>query len=159
MSRMLMHELWPLAALAAAACGGVVGCGGCSSPHGGTMVTPPGDGGNPDGPPPPPPSDAGPVSGTLRVDPINPRYFTAGKGAVYLTGSHTWGNFKDRATVDPPPAFDYDAFLDFLVAHHHNFIRLWTWEQPHSADDDPSHPLYFAPFAWPRVGSELASDD
>jgi hypothetical protein len=70
------------------------------------------------------PSDAGPVSGTLRVDPVNPRYFTAGKGVVYLTGSHTWGNFKDRATVDPRPAFDYNAFLDFLVAHRHNFFRL-----------------------------------
>src|SRR5215510_1873286 len=102
MSTMQLRDLWALAALAAAACGGVVGCGGCSSPHGSTM--PSGDGG-------PPPSDTGPVSGTLRVDPVNPRYFTAGHGAVYLTGSHTWGNFKDRATVDPPPAFDYSAFL------------------------------------------------
>src|SRR5262249_51305607 len=103
----------------------------------------------------PPASDAGPVSGTLRVDPINPRYFTAAHGAVYLTGSHTWGNFKDRATVDPPPAFDYNAFLDFLVAHRHNFFRLWTWEQPHSADNTL---LYFTPFAWPRTGTAMASD-
>ena len=147
-----MRDLWALA-LAAAACGGVVGCGGCSSPHGTT--TPPGDGGNPDGPPPPPPSDAGPVSGTLRVDPVNPRYFTAGNGAVYLTGSHTWGNFKDRAAVDPPPAFNYAAFLDFLHAHRHNFFRLWTWEQPHSADNVL---LYFTPFAWPRSGAAKASD-
>lgn len=144
-----MRDLWALAALAAAACGGVVGCGGCSSPHG-TM--PPGDGG---GPPPPPPSDAGPVSGTLRVDPVNPRYFTAGSGAVYLTGSHTWGNFKDRAANDPPPEFNYSAFLDFLVAHRHNFFRLWTWEQPHSADNTL---LYFTPFAWPRSGTAKASD-
>src|SRR5262249_56082545 len=99
----------------------------------------------------PPASDAGPVSGTLRVDPINPRYFTAGNGAVYLTGSHTWGNFKDRATADPPPAFDYTAFLDFLHAHRHNFFRLWTWEQPHSADDAGLQPiiLSFTPFPCP----------
>jgi hypothetical protein len=160
---MLMRDLWALAALAAAACGGVVGCGGCSSPHGTTIAPPPpGDGGGdtPDGPPPPPPSDAGPVSGTLRVDPVNPRYFTAGKGAVYLTGSHTWGNFKDRAAVDPPPAFNYNAFLDFLHAHRHNFFRLWTWEQPHSADDAGRQPilLYFTPFAWPRTGTANASD-
>jgi hypothetical protein len=163
---MHMRDLWALAALAAAACGGVIGCGGCSSPHGTTIPPPPGDGGgnpdggnpdggNPDGPPPPPPSDAGPVSGTLRVDPVNPRYFTAGHGAVYLTGSHTWGNFKDRAAVDPPPAFDYKAFLDFLVAHRHNFFRLWTWEQPHSADNVL---LYFTPFAWKRTGKVNASD-
>src|SRR5215468_5522816 len=153
MSRMSMRDLWALAALAAAACGGVVGCGGCSSPHGTTPPPPPGDGGNSDGSP--PPSDAGPVSGTLRVDPVNPRYFTAGNGAVYLTGSHTWGNFKDRAAVDPPPAFDYTAFLDFLHAHRHNFFRLWTWEQPHSADNVL---LYFTPFAWPRTGTAKASD-
>jgi len=154
---MQMRALWALAALGAAACGGVVGCGGCSSPHGTTINPPPGDGGggNPDGPPPPPPSDAGPVSGTLRVDPANPRYFTAGHGAVYLTGSHTWGNFKDRAAVDPPPPFDYKTFLDFLVLHRHNFFRLWTWEQPHSSDNVP---LFFTPFAWPRNGATMASD-
>jgi len=162
---MHMRDLWALAALAAAACGGVIGCGGCSSPHGTPIAPPSGDGGSgPDdgGPPPPPPtdggpppSDAGPVSGTLRVDPVNPRYFTAGSGAVYLTGSHTWGNFKDRAAVDPPPAFDYKVFLDFLVAHRHNFFRLWTWEQPHSADNVL---LYFAPWPWPRSGTAMASD-
>jgi hypothetical protein len=155
---MQMRDLLALAALTAAACGGVVGCGGCSSPDEATARPPPGDGnagGNPDGGG-PPPSDAGPVSGTLRVDPVNPRYFTAGSGAVYLTGSHTWGNFKDRATVDPPPAFDYAAFLQFLVAHRHNFFRLWTWEQPHSADNVL---LYLTPFAWPRIaGSGTASD-
>ncbi len=165
---MQLRDLWVLVTLGAAACGGVLGCSGCSSSHG-TAATPPGSGDagvNPDGgggggddgggsPPPPPPADAGPVSGTLRVDPVNPRYFTAGKGVVYLTGSHTWGNFKDRAAVDPPPAFDYNAFLDFLVAHRHNFFRLWTWEQPHSADNVL---LYFTPFAWPRTGSAKASD-
>lgn len=151
-----MRDLWALAALAAAACGGGGGCGGCSYPPL-PKVPSPGDGGGPlpgDGAG-PPPSDAGPVSGTLRVDPVNPRYFTAGNGAVYLTGSHTWGNFKDRAAVDPPPAFDYTAFLDFLHAHRHNFFRLWTWEQPHSADNVL---LYFTPFAWPRTGTAKASD-
>jgi hypothetical protein len=29
---------------------------------------------------------------------------------------------------DPPPAFDFDAYLDFLAQRDHNFIRLWTWE-------------------------------
>src|SRR5438046_2849059 len=114
-----------IAALAGTACGGLASCG-CASPHG--VTQPPGDAGAEGTLP--PPGDAGPATGPLRVDPQNRRYFTTGSGkAVYLTGSHTWGNFKDRAHVDPPPAFDYAAFLDFLVAHHHNFIRLWTWEQ------------------------------
>jgi hypothetical protein len=159
---MQMRDLWVLAVLGAAACGGVLGCGGCSSPHGATTPPPPGDGagggGDPDGGGgnPPPPSDAGPVSGTLRVDPANPRYFTAGHGAVYLTGSHTWANFKDRAPGDPPPPFDYNAFLAFLAVHRHNFFRLWTWEQPHSADNVP---LYFTPFAWPRVPRATPASD
>ena len=46
----------------------------------------------------------------------NPRYFTDGsknadgsRKAVYLTGSHTWGNLCDyRAKW---PAFDYSAYL------------------------------------------------
>jgi hypothetical protein len=29
---------------------------------------------------------------------------------------------------DPPPQFDYDAYLAFLQQHNHNFVRLWTWE-------------------------------
>src|SRR5262245_13834511 len=101
----------------------------------------------------------GQALGPLRVDSVNARYFTDGSGkAIYLTGSHTWGNFKDRAHTDPPPAFNYTAFLDFLVAHHHNFIRLWTWEQPHSFDDDPQNLLYFTPFPWQRTGPGTASD-
>ncbi len=49
-----------------------------------------------------------PASGPLRLNPANPRYFTDGTGkAVYLTGSHTWTNFKDMGHSDPPPAFDY----------------------------------------------------
>jgi hypothetical protein len=119
---------------------------------------PPGDGQVIDGTG-PPPIDGGTAIGPLRVDPQNRRYFTTGNGkAVYLTGSHTWANFKDRAHVDPPPPFDYPAFLDFLVAHRHNFFRLWTWEQPHSFDDDPNNLLYFGQFPYQRTGPGNASD-
>jgi hypothetical protein len=138
-------------AVVLAMCGGLAGCGcACSGSHG---TLPADDAGYP-----PPVIDAGAAVGPLRIDLQNRRYFTAGAGAIYLTGSHTWGNFKDRAKVDPPPAFNYAAYLDFLVAHHHNFFRLWTWEQPHSADDDPANPLYFTPFPWPRTGPGTASD-
>ena len=76
---------------------------------------------------------AGGALGPLRVDTTNPRYFNNGHGKiVYLTGSHTWGNLKDRALTDPPPAFDYAGYLNFLVARNHNFFRLWAWEQTHS---------------------------
>jgi len=113
--------------------------------------------GSPDARPSSPDAPTGPP-GPLRVDPANPRYFSDGTRVVYLAGSHTWGNFKDRAYVDPPPPFDYTGFLDFLVAHNHNFFRLWTWEQPHSFDNDPANLLYFAQFPWPRPGPGTASD-
>lgn len=136
-----------IVALVATACGAVSCMRKAVAPAAGTSQ----------GFPPPPPSP--PPAGPLRVDAANPRYFTDGSGkAVYLTGSHTWGNLKDRAAIDPPPAFDYPGWLDFLASHGHNFFRLWTWEQPHSFDNDPSTLLYFAPFPWPRTGPGLASD-
>jgi hypothetical protein len=167
---MQIRDLLRTAAMAVAACAGLVACGwaGCGGPRGASH--PPGDSdpgsagdaatdaASDDGTL-PPPSDGGPATGPLRVGTRNPRYFVDAAGKpVYLTGSHTWGSFKDRAHVDPPPAFNYAAFLDFLVAHRHNFIRLWTWEQPHSFDDDPANPLHFTPFPWLRTGPGVAND-
>jgi hypothetical protein len=37
-----------------------------------------------------------------------------------------------------PEANDFDAYLDFLDAHHHNFIRLRRWEQVTDARAAPS---------------------
>jgi hypothetical protein len=67
-----------------------------------------------------------PASGPLRISKANPRYFADGSGrAVYLTGSHTWGNLSDFPRAQNPP-FDYPAYLDFLGRYQHNFIRLWA---------------------------------
>src|SRR5687767_2830401 len=73
------------------------------------------------------------AAGPLRVHPTNARYFTDGTKysdgslkAVLLTGSHTWANLIDRGLSDPPPAFDFDGYLDLLEEHNHNFIRLWS---------------------------------
>src|SRR5688572_23655539 len=73
---------------------------------------------------------AAPATGPLRIHPTNPRYSTDGTKhpdgslkAVYLTGSHTWGNLADS---NEHPAFDYNAYLDFLDKYKHNFIRLWS---------------------------------
>jgi hypothetical protein len=64
--------------------------------------------------------------GLLRANPGNPRYFTDGAArAAYLTGSHTWNSLQDMGETDPPAAFDFVAYLDFLVRHEHDFIRLW----------------------------------
>src|SRR5262249_26510508 len=106
------------------------------------------------------PAAAAPARGPLRQDRVNPRYFSDDLGhIVYLTGSHTWQSLRDRGLTDPPAAFDYTAYLDFLAAHNHNFFRLWTWEQPHSWNNNTDNMLrFFTPFPWLRSGPGTASD-
>jgi hypothetical protein len=93
-----------------------------------------------------------PVTGPLRIHPTNPCYFTDGTTnrdgslkAVYLTGSHTWGNLCDYR--ERWPAFDFAGYLDFLERYGHNFIRLW------SGDGLGSQPIPYA-----RTGPGTARD-
>jgi hypothetical protein len=101
--------------------------------------------------------------GPLRVHPANPRYFTDdGQRVVYLTGSHTWDNLQDMGETDPPAAFDFNAYLDFLARHDHNFIRLWCWEllawdTKANNEKAPRH-LVVAPHPWARTGPGQARD-
>lgn len=87
---------------------------------------------------------------TLAVHPSNPRYFTDPSGKpLYLTGSHTWGNFPTPTLDLPaqPPAMDYSWYLDFLTQHGHNFMRLW-------ASEDSTH----SPSLFARTGPGKAFD-
>lgn len=73
--------------------------------------------------------ERGPALGPLRRHPSNPRYFTDGAGkVVYLSGSYPQWNLQDVGTGDPPPHFDYTAYLNLLTRQNHNFIRMWVWE-------------------------------
>jgi hypothetical protein len=106
----------------------------------------------------------------LRVHPDNPRYFTDGTKtvnnslrAVYLTGAHTWNNLVDMGRTDPPEAFDFDAYLDFLEQHHHSFIRLWAWDS--SVWDTRANGSlgkvfvhHVAPLPWLRTAAGAAFD-
>ncbi len=109
--------------------------------------------------------------GPLRVHPTNPRYFTDGTKnpdgslrAVYLTGSHTWNNRLDIGRQDPPGAFDFNAYLDFLERHDHNFIRLWAWDSTlwdtRSALEwvNTGAIYHVAPQPWRRTGPGQALD-
>ena len=88
----------------------------------------------------------------------NPRYFENASGeVVYLAGSHTWSNLQDNGTVDPPAAFDYTAYLNFLVAHNHNFFRLWAWEQSKWTAEISSD-YYIVPGPYMRTGPGTALD-
>lgn len=94
--------------------------------------------------------------GPLRPQRDNPRYFADGTGrAIFLTGSHTWPNF---ATDQGPARFDYAGYLDFLVAHHHNFFRAWVWDVPHSVQGINGGPFQWEPLAYERTGPGLATD-
>ena len=94
----------------------------------------------------------------LRVLPANPRYFADPSGApVYLTGSHTWADLVDWDTQTPPRALDYQGFLRTLRDNGHNFVRLWTWEQPRFADQSGTK-RYADPLPWRRIGPGRASD-
>lgn len=112
---------------------------------------------------------AAPAPGPLRIHPINSRYFTDGTKsadgspkAVYLTGAHTWNNLLDMGPADPPPAFDFTAYLDFLESRQHNFIRLWRWELVTwntAANREKESKIHFAaPHPWPRTGPGNALD-
>jgi hypothetical protein len=108
------------------------------------------------------------AAGPLVVAEANPRYFTvasgdAGRRAVYLTGSHIWNNLHDglgpgASCAEVPERNDYGAYLDFLVDHGHNFIRLWRWEHFKSQAAGGAFHLCMTPQPWPRIGPGAATD-
>jgi hypothetical protein len=103
------------------------------------------------------------ATGPLRVNPLNSRYFTDASGrAIYLTGSHTWSNLLDRATSNPPVVtFDYNTYINWMVSHNFNFMRLWTAELPNASsgsDGDPNENFVRPPMKWARTGPGNASD-
>ena len=98
-----------------------------------------------------------PASGPLAVSPENPRYFADPAGRIiYLVGSHTWSNVKDMGPTDPPAAFDWPGYLNFLEALEHNFIRLWTWDLTRYGYGGTTS--YATPFPWLRTGPGEALD-
>ena len=104
-----------------------------------------------------------PIHGPLRVHPHNPRYFTDDSGrATLLVGSHTWNSLQDSGETDPPTAFDFAAYLDFLAQRDHNFIRLWRWElvswNTKAIRAQVPRRLVIAPHPWARTGPDRAVD-
>jgi hypothetical protein len=101
----------------------------------------------------------GAATGPLRVSSENPRYFADSSGKpVYLTGSHTWASLQDMGLSNPPPEFDFAAYLGFLERHGHNFVRLWRWEFPRWTEKKNERPFFCAPHPWARTGPGEALD-
>jgi hypothetical protein len=105
-----------------------------------------------------------PASGPLQVSAKNPRYFCDSSGReVLLVGSHTWNNLVEMGRSDPPEAFDFDAYLDFLDRYGHNFIRLWawdstTWDTRANGKWGKDFIHHAAPSPWARTGPGAALD-
>ena len=100
------------------------------------------------------------TNGPLQVDTTNPRYFADADGnIVYLTGSHTWSTLQDNGGSDPPVAFDYNQYLDFLEEHNHNFFRLWTWEEARWTTETSDTNYWFNPAPpFQRTGPGVSLD-
>jgi len=100
-----------------------------------------------------------PAPKLLRINRSNPHYFTDGSGkAIYLTGSHNDPNMLDMGTIDPPPAFDFTAYLAWLQRHNHNFIRLWRWSEATKFRFPQEETMYVEPHPWLRTGPGRAGD-
>ncbi len=98
------------------------------------------------------------VSGVLRRCEKNPRYFADSTGKpIYLTGSHTWSAYQEGLGPDPEKKFDYNAFLDWMVAHGYNFLRGWIQEQA-SYDNFNVERVYIDPLPFVRSGPGVALD-
>jgi len=99
------------------------------------------------------------TEGPLRVHPQNPRYFADRHGRpVYLAGSHTWANLLEMKVSREEPDFDNEAWLAFLRAHNHNFMRLWAWEHARWATWDGSGRHFIYPNVYARTGPGEALD-
>jgi hypothetical protein len=100
------------------------------------------------------------------VSPVNERYFAVGgddRQAIYLAGSHVWNNLHDgmgpgAECAETTQQMDFGAYLDFLEARGHNFIRLWRWEHFRSRAAGGDVHLCMTPQPWERTGPEVASD-
>jgi hypothetical protein len=93
----------------------------------------------------------------------NPNYFKGASGSpLILTGSQTWNTFQDWGTNGSVRALDFKAFIDFLVAHGHNFTLLWRVEMPKfcSLPTTASAPpdFWVSPHPWQRTGPGKATD-
>lgn len=96
-------------------------------------------------------------NGPLRKCPENPRYFTDNTGkAIYLTGSHVWQSLKEIDENDPPKPFDFNAYLDLMTNHNHNFMRMWTWD--YARHQLEGKLIHSEPHPFVRTGPENALD-
>ena len=95
--------------------------------------------------------------GPLKVSSSNPRYLSDVSGkAVILAGSNYWNAMQDGGRTNPPPAYDFNAFVNFLVGHGMNYTKAHVWEQ--SWHQSYNQDWYIAPTIYARTGPGNALD-
>lgn len=99
------------------------------------------------------------MNGALRYNKTNPRYFTDDTGkSIYLAGSHTWAVMQDMwLETGPRKNMAYDAFLQMLEDHGHNFLRFWQWQHTQYAAWCETRTV-FDPQPFARTGPGMAND-
>jgi Protein of unknown function (DUF4038)/Concanavalin A-like lectin/glucanases superfamily/Putative collagen-binding domain of a collagenase/Fibronectin type III domain len=93
----------------------------------------------------------------------NPNYFKDGSGTpLILNGSQTWNSLQDWGSNGTVQTLDFNAFVNFLTTHGHNFTLLWRTEMPKfcglpsTASAPPD--LTVTPHPWQRTGPGTATD-
>ncbi len=97
------------------------------------------------------------------VPSVNPHYFQDPGGRIVpLSGSQTWNTLQDWSSDGSGPGLDFNAFVQFLTSHGHNFTLLWRVEQPRfcslPVSDGPPPEFTVSPQPWRRTGPGNATD-
>lgn len=105
---------------------------------------------------------ASPITGPLTAS-RNPHYFKDADGVVLiLNGSQTWNTLQDWGSNGSLQTLDFNAFVNFLTAHEHNFTLLWRTELPRfcgfPATQTSPPVLTVGPHPWLRTGPGKAAD-
>ncbi|MBV9896848.1 MAG: hypothetical protein JO020_22020, partial [Chloroflexi bacterium] len=99
------------------------------------------------------------AGGALRQSPSNPHFFTDGSGhVIFLAGSQTWDDMQDTDQSSNPAAFDFNAYVNFLVSHGNNATILWHKDLPQYCNWGAGGTWNMGPFPWPRSGAGTATD-
>ena len=97
---------------------------------------------------------AGAEPALLLKSQVNPRYFSDGTKAVYLTGQHIPTDLNDWVGS---PIINFTAFTENMVAKNHNFLRLWALDASYAYQLDGNLGAIM-PNPFLRIGPHLASD-
>jgi len=100
------------------------------------------------------------ITSPLRVSATNTHFLVDAAGrAVYLAGSHTWDDLQDMDLMPATPtAFDFTAYVNFMVAHGQNLTILWRKDLPTFCNWGAGGTWRVSQFPWLRTGPGVASD-